>query len=121
MNMHAMGVSLRARYDATQVMLGVSLRTRFDTTIVVLIIRVWILGFRVTVLYPLCLWKLGNIRNTQMRYAYSSKFPRGHYLVWWVRVMISNGVRIRVRIDGRVRVRVMVVLEVVRVRVSLRL
>ena len=35
-----------------------------------------------------------------------NRFPRGHYLVWWVRVSLR--VRVRVRVSLRVRVRVRV-------------
>ena len=33
-----------------------------------------------------------------------NRFPRGHYLVWWVRVRVSIGVRVRVSVRVRVRV-----------------
>ena len=38
----------------------------------------------------------------------SNRFPRGHYLVWWVRVrvMVSLGVKVRVSVEVRVMVRV---------------
>ena len=37
-----------------------------------------------------------------------NRFPRGHYLVWWVRVRvrISLGVKVRVSVEVRARVRV---------------
>ena len=35
-----------------------------------------------------------------------NRFPRGHYLVWWVRVRVSLGVKVRVSVEVRVRVRV---------------
>ena len=35
-----------------------------------------------------------------------NRFPRGHYLVWWVRVRVSLGVNVRVSVEVRVRVRV---------------
>ena len=44
------------------------------------------------------------------RILYFQSVPRGHYLVWWVRVRVrvSIGVRIRVMVRVRVRVRVRV-------------
>ena len=35
-----------------------------------------------------------------------NRFPRGHYLVWWVRVRVrvSLGVKVRVSVEVRVRV-----------------
>ena len=35
------------------------------------------------------------------RIFFSNRFPRGHYLVWWVRV--SLGVKVRVSVEVRVR------------------
>ena len=37
-----------------------------------------------------------------------NRFPRGHYLVWWVRVRVrvSLGVKVRVSVEVRVGVRV---------------
>ena len=37
-----------------------------------------------------------------------NRFPRGHYLVWWVRVRVrvSLGVKVRVSVEVSVRVRV---------------
>ena len=37
-----------------------------------------------------------------------NRFPRGHYLVWWVRVSVrvSLGVKVRVSVEVSVRVRV---------------
>ena len=35
-----------------------------------------------------------------------NRFPRCHYLVWWVRVTVSLGVKVRVSVEVRVRVRV---------------
>ena len=37
-----------------------------------------------------------------------NRFPRGHYLVWWVRVrvMVILGVKVRVSVEVRVMVRV---------------
>ena len=39
---------------------------------------------------------------------FSNEFPRGHYLVWWVRVKCSLGVRVSGMIGVTVDVRVMV-------------
>ena len=35
-----------------------------------------------------------------------NRFPRGHYLVLWVRVRVSLEVKVRVSVEVRVRVRV---------------
>ena len=35
-----------------------------------------------------------------------NRFPRGHHLVWWVRVRVSLGVKVNVSVEVRVRVRV---------------
>ena len=36
--------------------------------------------------------------STGSEFCISNRFPRGHYLVWWVRVRVSLGVRVRVRV-----------------------
>ena len=46
--------------------------------------------------------------STGSEFCIFNRFPRGHYLVWWVRVRVSLGVRIRVMVRVRVRVRVRV-------------
>ena len=48
--------------------------------------------------------------STGSEFGIFNRFPRGHYLVWWVRVRVrvSLGVRIRVMVRVRVRVRVRV-------------
>ena len=48
--------------------------------------------------------------STGSEFCIFNRFPRGHYLVWWVRVRVrvSLGVTIRVMVRVRVRVRVMV-------------
>ena len=33
---------------------------------------------------------------------FPNRFPRGHYLVWWVRVRVSLGVKVRVSLEVRV-------------------
>ena len=40
------------------------------------------------------------------RFFVFNRFPRGHYLVWWVRVRVSLGVKVRVSVEVRARVRV---------------
>ena len=40
--------------------------------------------------------------STGSEFCIFNRFPRGHYLVWWVRVRVS----LRVRVMVRVRVRV---------------
>ena len=42
--------------------------------------------------------------STRSEFCISNRFPRGHYLVWWVRVRVSLGVRVSVRVRVRVRV-----------------
>ena len=46
--------------------------------------------------------------STGSEFCIFNRFPRGHYLVWWVRVRVrvSLGVRVRVRVMVGVRVRV---------------
>ena len=44
--------------------------------------------------------------STGSEFCIFNRFPRGHYLVWWVRVRVSLGVRVMVRVRVRVRVRV---------------
>ena len=44
--------------------------------------------------------------STGSEFCIVNRFPRGHYLVWWVRVRVSLGVRVRVMVRVRVRVRV---------------
>ena len=44
--------------------------------------------------------------STGSEFCIFNRFPRGHYLVWWVRVRDSLGVRVRVSVEVRVRVRV---------------
>ena len=53
--------------------------------------------------------------STGSEFCIFNRFPRGHYLVWWVRVRVrvSLGVRVRVRVRVRVSLGVRV-----RVRVS---
>ena len=43
-----------------------------------------------------------------VRIFFLNRFPRAHYLVWWVRVRVSVslGVKVRVSVEVRVRVRV---------------
>ena len=45
-----------------------------------------------------------EIVNGERLFFIFNRFPRGHYLVWWVRV--SLGVKVRVSVEVRVRVRV---------------
>ena len=47
-----------------------------------------------------------EIVNGERLFFIFNRFPRGHYLVWWVRVMVSLGVKVRVSVEVRVRVRV---------------
>ena len=44
--------------------------------------------------------------STGSEFCIFNRFPRGHYLVWWVRVRVrvSLGVGVRVRVRVRVRV-----------------
>ena len=42
------------------------------------------------------------------RFFFSNRFPRGHYLVWWVRVTVRVSLGVKVRGSVEVRVRVMV-------------
>ena len=35
-------------------------------------------------------------------YLVFNRFPRGHYLVWWVRVRVSLGVKVRDSVEVRV-------------------
>ena len=35
-----------------------------------------------------------------------NRFPRGHYLVWWVRVRVTVSLGVKVRVSVEVRVRV---------------
>ena len=46
--------------------------------------------------------------STGSEFCIFNRFPRGHYLVWWVMVSVrvSLGVRVRVMVRVRVRVRV---------------
>ena len=46
--------------------------------------------------------------STGSEFCIFNRFPRGHYLVWWVmvRVRVSLGVKVRVSVEVRVRVRV---------------
>ena len=38
--------------------------------------------------------------STGSEFCIFNRFPRGHYLVWWVRVRVSLGVRVRVRVNN---------------------
>ena len=45
-----------------------------------------------------------EIVNWERIFLIFNRFPRGHYLVWWVRVRVSLGVKVRVSVEVRVRV-----------------
>ena len=46
--------------------------------------------------------------STGSEFCIFNRFPRGHYLVWWVRVRVRVSLGVRVRVNVRVKVRVRV-------------
>ena len=45
---------------------------------------------------------LVHLGNTCNVFFIFNRFPRGNYLVWWVRVRVSLGVKVRVSVEVRV-------------------